>query len=294
MNFPLPLAALSVVAPVALIAQPAAAQDQPTPRVDVAAPADTGANTSGNTLTIGAGAAYMPTYQGSNDYVLTPVVAARGQYHGISFFTRGAQLFVDLVPTPPGPTWDFAAGPVLSADLNRVGRVGDAQVRALGKRKIALEAGGYVGIGKTGVITSDYDSLSLRVSYIHDVGNVHGSYIVTPALDYSTPLSKKVLVGLTVSADYAGAGYAHTYYDVDAAGSLRSGLPVFSAGKGWQDFTIGGIAGFSLSGDLRHGAILVVGAGYSRMEGDFAASPVTRIAGNPNQFYGAVGVGYTF
>jgi hypothetical protein len=30
------------------------------------------------------------------------------------------------------------------------------------------------------------------------------------------------------------------------------------------------------------------------MEGDFAASPVTRIAGSPNQFYGALGLGYTF
>jgi hypothetical protein len=30
------------------------------------------------------------------------------------------------------------------------------------------------------------------------------------------------------------------------------------------------------------------------MLNDFAASPVTSIAGNPNQFYGAVGLGYTF
>jgi outer membrane scaffolding protein for murein synthesis (MipA/OmpV family) len=286
------LSALSLsllAAPLALSAPPAAAQDSPPPRIDVAQ-----ADTNNDTLTIGAGAAYMPTYQGSDDYILTPLVAARGQYKGVSFFTRGAQLFVDLVPTPSGPTWDFAAGPVVSADLNRTGRVGDAQIRALGKRKIAIEAGGYVGIGKTGVITSDYDSLSFRVSYIHDVGKIHGSYIVTPALDYSTPLSKSVLVGLTVSADYAGAGYAHTYYDVDAPGALRSGLPLFTAHKGWEDYTIGGIAGFSLSGDLRHGAILVVGAGYSRMLNDFAASPVTSVAGNPNQFYGAVGLGYTF
>lgn len=289
-KFPLLLVALPVLAvPSALIARPASAQDQPAPRIAVS-PDDT----SDDTLTIGAGAAYVPTYQGSNDYVLTPVVAARGQYHGISFFTRGAQLFVDLVPTPPGPTWNFSAGPVIAADLNRTGRLGDAQIKALGKRKIAIEAGGYIGIGKTGVITSDYDSLSLRVSYIHDVGGVHGSYIVTPALDYATPLSKSVLVGLTLSADYAGTGYARTYYDVDAPGALRSGLPQFVARKGWQDVTIGGIAGFSLSGDLRHGAVLVVGAGYSRMEGDFAASPVTRIAGSPDQFYGAVGLGYTF
>ncbi|MEG3146717.1 MipA/OmpV family protein [Sphingomonas sp. RT2P30] len=289
MKFLLPLLAV----PVVLVASPVAAQDRPTP---TPAPniAIEPSDTNDDTLTIGAGAVYLPSYQGSNDYVVTPIVAARGQYHGRSFFTRGAQLFVDLVPTPPGPRWSFSAGPVLSADLNRTGRVVDTQIKALGRRKIALEAGGYVGIGKTGVITSDYDSLSLRVSYVHDVGTVHRSYIVTPALDYSTPLSKSVLVGLTVSADYAGTGYAQTYYDVDAPGALRSGLPVFAARKGWQDITVGALAGFSLSGDLRHGAVLVVGGGYSRVQGDFAASPVTRIAGSPNQFYGALGLGYTF
>lgn len=286
MKLLLPLLAV----PLALSALPAAAQDAPPPpRIDVAQ-----ADTNSDTLTIGAGAVFMPTYQGSDDYVLTPVVAARGQYKGVSFFTRGAQLFVDVVPSPPGPGWSFELGPVLAADLNRTGRIGDARVKALGKRKLALEAGGYAGITRTGVITSDYDTLSFRVSYIHDVGAVHRSYIVTPTIDYATPLSKSVLVGLTLSADYAGAGYADTYYSVDAPGSLRSGLPVFAARKGWQDFTVGALAGFSLSGDLRHGAVLVLGAGYSRMQNDFAASPVTRIAGSPDQFYGAVGLGYTF
>lgn len=286
---PLSLPLCLIAAPLALSAPPAAAQDSPPPRIDVAQ-----ADTNNDTLTIGAGAVFMPTYQGSNDYVLTPVVAARGQYHGVSFFTRGAQLFVDVVPSAPGPGWSFELGPVLAADLNRTGRVGDARIKALGKRKIALEAGGYAGITRTGVITSDYDTVSFRVSYIHDVGDVHRSYIVTPTLDYTTPLSKSVLVGVTLSADYAGNGYADTYYSVDAPGALRSGLPVFTARKGWQDFTVGALAGFSLSGDLRHGTVLVVGAGYSRMQNDFAASPVTRIAGSADQFYGAVGLGYTF
>ena len=205
-----------LAAPLALSALPAAAQDAPPPRIDVA-PADT----NNDTLTIGAGAVYMPSYQGSNDYIISPVAAARGQFHGVSFFTRGAQLFVDLVPSAPGPGWSFELGPVVSADLNRTGRVVDTQIKALGKRKIALEAGGYAGITRTGVVTSDYDTVSFRVSYIHDVGSVHRSYIVTPTLDYTTPLSKSVLVGVTLSADYAGSGYADTYYSVDGPGSLR-------------------------------------------------------------------------
>ncbi len=279
-----------LVAPLlALNVAPAAAQDQPSPRIDIGQ-----TNTNRDTLTIGGGVSYLPSYQGSNDYVVAPAIAARGTVHGISFFTRGSQLFVDLVPSPAGPRWSLSAGPVLSLDLNRVGRLVDRQVTALGTRRIALEAGGYVGFAKTGVITSDFDSLSFRLSYVHDLGDVHGSYIVTPAIDYTTPLSRKVLVGLSLSADYAGAGYASTYYDVDAAGAVRSGLPQFQAHKGWQDITAGAVAGFALSGDLRHGFLLVLTGSYSRMKNDFAASPVTRIAGSADQFFGGIGLGYTF
>jgi outer membrane scaffolding protein for murein synthesis (MipA/OmpV family) len=35
-------------------------------------------------------------------------------------------------------------------------------------------------------------------------------------------------------------------------------------------------------------------ATYSRLQGDFAASPVTRIAGTPDQLIGAAGISYTF
>ena len=58
--------------------------------------------------------------------------------------------------------------------------------------------------------------------------------------------------------------------------------------------TFGAIAGRSLTGDLLHGLGLYVSGSYSRMENGFAASPVTSIAGSPNQWFGAVGLGYTF
>lgn len=281
---------LSLTALFSFAAAPAFAQES-TP---VSGPTDNNSEINHNSLTIGAGAAYMPSYEGSNDYIVAPAIAARGKIHDFSFFTRNTQLYVNAIPSPTGPAFAVEIGPIVGLNINRTSSLVDPRIKALGKRKLALEVGGFVGVGKTGLITSDYDNLSLRVAYVHDVSGIYRSYVITPSLDYTTPLSRKAFVGLSVSADYAGAGYSSAYFDVDAAGSARSGLPVFTGGKGWKDVTFGVIGGHSLTGDLLHGLGLYLVGSYSRMQNDFAASPVTSIAGNPNQWFGAVGLGYTF
>lgn len=261
-----------------------------------AGPADDKAaiDTSRNSVTIGAGGAYMPSYEGSNDYVLVPAAAARGQIDRHSFFTRNTQLYVNLLQSPSGPAVDFELGAIGGVNINRTGKLVDPQIKALGGRKLAVELGGYVGVGKTGLITSDYDNLTVRVAYVHDVAGIYKSYVITPQIQYTTPLSRKAFVGISASADYAGKGYATAYFDVDAAGAARSGLPVFTGRAGWKDVSFNLLAGHSLTGDLLHGLGIYLSGSYTRMESDFAASPVTSIAGSANQWMGAVGLGYTF
>src|SRR3546814_2699298 len=91
-----------------------------------------------------------------------------------------------------------------------------------------IELVGCAGITTTGVLTSAYDSLSLRVSYLHDVGNEHDSYIITPSIGYGTPLGTKTYAGVGVSADYVGKGYSQTYFGVTPAGAVASGLPAYA------------------------------------------------------------------
>jgi outer membrane scaffolding protein for murein synthesis (MipA/OmpV family) len=251
-------------------------------------------DTDRNSITIGAGAGYMPSYEGSNDYVVVPVGAARGQVDRHSFFTRNTQLYINALQSPSGPAMNFELGVIGGVNINRTGNLVDPRMEALGRRKLAVELGGFVGVGKTGVITSDYDNITLRVAYVHDVAGIYKSYVITPQLQYTTPLSRKAFVGLAVSADYAGTGYATAYYDVDAAGSARSGLPVFTGRAGWKDVSFSLLAGHSLTGDLLHGLGIYVNGSYTRLQNDFAASPVTSIAGSPGQWFGAVGLGYSF
>lgn len=294
MNLPIRRLAPLIGVAFALSAAPAFAQN-----ADTAGPPalpQSEIDTGGDSLSIAIGVATIPGYEGSDKNRVIPGALIRGTVSGISFISRGAQLFVDVVPNKPGPTWDFQLGPVAGLNFDRTSlkAINDTRVEALGKRKTAIEVGGYTGIGKTGVITSDYDKLSVSVSYVQDINKAHKSYIITPEIDYGTPLSRKAYVGLSASAVYVGGEYANTYFSVDSAGSLASTLPVYNAGKGWKNYQATAFATYSLTGDLLHGLSLVGGVSYSRLLGDFARSPIVSIAGDRNQWLGAVGLAYTF
>lgn len=251
-----------------------------------------------NVLTVGIGAAVIPSYEGSDDYRVIPVPQLRGKVSDFAFWTRGPSLYFDVIPNR-GQDIDLQLGPVAGVRFDRssIKNIKDDAVRALGKRDKAVELGGFVGIGKTGIITSAYDNLSVRVAVTKDVAGAHESFIVTPAIEYFTPLSTRSFVGLGVSADYVGKKYGRYYYDVDTAGALASGLPEYSRagdGSGFKKVGVNLTGGVSLSGDIRKGWALFALGGYSRMLGDYGNSPIVSIAGSRNQWIAAAGVGYTF
>ena len=284
-------ASLLTTAALALIAAPAVAQDAPVPP-------DAGAAVSldGDSVTIGAGGVYLNDYEGSDHHVWRVAPGAIGSVGGFSFVVAGNRASVDLIPNKPGSTWDIQAGPVGVVNFNRsdVDVIDDPRVRALGKRSTAIELGGYVGIGKTGVVTSQYDRLSLSLGYRKGVSGAHRAGIWTPAINYFTPLSRKAAVGLFASANYAERGYGKAYFDVDAAQSVASGLPVFTTRGGWKDWTVGGLGTVALTGDLLHGFKIVGGGTYTRLLNDFARSPLVSIAGDRGQWVGVLGLAYTF
>ncbi|MBY0521480.1 MAG: MipA/OmpV family protein [Sphingomonas sp.] len=286
---PAALAAGSIVAPAQAQEAPA---DRPPP---VAGPADPNADSGRDTVTIGGGIGVVPSYEGSNNYVIIPAAAVRGRISGFNFASRGTVLSVDLLRDRSPSGLDIQFGPAINVNFNRVGRRVDARVKQLSTRKLALEAGGYFGIAKTGVLTSPYDTLGASVTVLADTTGIHNSYTITPMVTYGTPLSRKAYVGLSLSGTWAGDGYARSYFGVTAPESVRSGLPVFANAKGgFKNYTIGTLATYSLTGDLRHGLGIFFIGSYSRYYGDFARSPLVSVAGNPNQFVGAVGLGYTF
>ncbi len=265
-----------------LAAAPALAQEEAPPKQD------------DNSISIGLGAGFAPTYEGSDDYRIIPGGVVRGKIGGHSFFTRGLQLYFDAIPEADGPGLHVGLGPVVGLRLNRTSSIKDPRVKALGELDTAFEAGGFVSIGQTGVITSEYDNLSFRVTYLKDVGNAHESRIITPSIEYGTPLSRQAFVGVSVSADFVGDGYADYYFDVSPAGSLASGLAPYDADGGFKSWSLSLAGAHALTGDLLGGVSLFAVGSYTRLRGDFADSPIVSTAGSATQWFGAIGLSYTF
>ena len=96
------------------------------------------------------------------------------------------------------------------------------------------------------------------------------------------------------SAEHVENRYAAAYYGVTPAGSIASGLPVYTARGGWKNYTVGALATVSLTGGLLHGFKLFGGGTYERLLNDFGDSPLVSIAGRRSQWLGALGLGYTF
>ncbi|MEZ5656470.1 MAG: MipA/OmpV family protein [Sphingobium sp.] len=247
-------------------------------------------------ITVGVGGAVLPSYNGSDDYKVTPGVFVRGKVAGFPFFARGTNLHVDLIRNGDSDGLDIGLGPVVSARFDRTGGIKDSRVKALGKLDTAWEVGGWAGIAKTGVLTSDYDNLSFRAAYVADIGGAHKSYVITPAVEYVMPLSEKTLVGFSLSADYVGKRFGGYYFNITPTGSSASGLNAYAgAGKaGFAKFNAGVLAAQSLSGDLRKGWAVFAGAGYGRLLGRYADSPIVKDAGRRDQWLGGLGIAYTF
>ena len=276
-----------------LCASPVAAQEAP-PVPSQPGPVPPPVDTDSSSFSIGAGVGVVPSYEGSDDYRIIPAGIVRGKVAGHNFFSRGLQFYFDLVPEGPGEKLDISVGPVAGLRVNRTSSIKDVQVGALGKLNTAYEVGGFVGISKIGIITSEYDNLAFRLSYLTDVGNAHESHVITPAIEYGTPLSRYTFVGLGVSADFVGDAYASYYFDVSPAGAAVSGLRPFQADGGFKSWSISLAGSQAITGDLLGGLSLFAVGSYTRLQKDFRDSPIVSQAGSPNQWFGAIGLAYSF
>jgi outer membrane scaffolding protein for murein synthesis (MipA/OmpV family) len=245
-----------------------------------------------DTVTIAGGVGITPDYEGSDDYRFIPVAAIRGRYHGIAFTTRGAYLYVDVIPRRNAKV-DFEFGPAIGARFNKRRHIHDDVVELLPKTNTAIELGGFAGVGING-LTNPYDRLAFRVDVLHDVANAHESTVISPNIEFSTPVSRTTYIGANVGLEFVGNKYADYYYTITPAASIASGLPVFDADGGLKNWKVGLLVNQSLSGDLLHGFSIFGTGQYSHLQGDFKRSPIVSERGSASQWLGAVGVAYTW
>jgi outer membrane scaffolding protein for murein synthesis (MipA/OmpV family) len=264
-----------------LSATPALAQDP-----DYPDPSD-----RSDTYTVGVGAGWVPDYEGADEYKMIPAAFVRGRISGFSFFTRGTYLYVDVIRGNGGTDLNF--GPIVGWRGNRSGDVKDAAVDKLPELDSAIELGGFAGITWNG-LTNPYDSLSVRVDVLTDVSGAHKSTVVSPTIDFGTPLSRTFYIGASAGLDWAGGGYADYYYSITPTEGLVAGLSAYDADGGLKSWRLGLIANQSITGNLLGGFSVFGAAGYTGLVGDFADSPVVDDRGSSGQWFGALGIAYTW
>lgn len=245
-----------------------------------------------NTFTIAAGIASTPDYEGSDHNRWMPAAAVRGRVGGMDFWSNATWLYLDVLGRPSSGI-DFDLGPIIGARFNRTRKVHDDLVDILPERDVAIEAGAFAGVSFHG-LTNPYDSLSLRVDVLHDVGSAHESTLITPSLSFATPLSQRTYVSASANMEWAGGGYADYYYSFDGPAIPEFPLAIYDADGGLKHWQLGFTGVQMVTGDLTGGLGLFATGSYKRLLGDFADAPIVDARGRASQWMGAIGLTYTF
>jgi MipA family protein len=82
--------------------------------------------------------------------------------------------------------------------------------------------------------------------------------------------------------------YAGSFFGVTPAASAASGLAAFDTGSGLKDVGLTLIGNYEVTETWSVTGI----AGYTRLLGDAAASPIVSERGSPNQLFGGLGISY--
>jgi outer membrane scaffolding protein for murein synthesis (MipA/OmpV family) len=247
--------------------------------------------------TIGLGAGLVPSYAGSDNYIVFPLPLIVGRVGGVGIRPNGAGLTFDLLSPKPsfGPRKArLALGPAFRLRNDRNAQIEDGVVEAAGKLDLALEAGLNAAISFPGVF-KPRDSLTLGAQLRWDVLGAHEGMVIEPQVNYATPLGKAFLLQVQAGMEFVDDRFADYYFSVSPPQRAASGLPDFTAKGGLNRIGTVAILSCDLSGNALDGGWNLYGVGgYSRLLGDAADTPYTSLRGSANQFIAGLGVGYTF
>ncbi len=228
------------------------------------------------------GIAAVPDYEGADDHRILPLVDGKVSWGERYIAIEGPAIRANILGSE---TFEF--GPVAAFTFGRDAKIKDLAVARLGAIDDAYEVGAF---GAVNLDVGGNDKLRLGVQGVHDVSDVHGGFVVTASATYTAPVGERLTLMFDLGASYANDDYAETYFSVSPDGSLASGLAAFDAKGGLKD--VG--AQFTASYRIGDNWGIAAQAGYRRLLGDFADSPVVSGGGSADQLSGGIGIFFTF
>lgn len=234
---------------------------------------------------VSVGAAVLPDHPGSDEYRVLPIAAARFEIAGIRFQTEGPGLAAELWTNER-----IELGVYARAYGGRDDDIDDAVVRALPQVDTAAVLGGFARFDIAEAVFNRFDEISVTARAGADVTGTFDGAIWTAEAQYATPLSRTSFAALGVSLTGVSEDYGDLHFSIGPAGSAASGLAMFDAGGGVRDATVNLIVDYGFAPDWSVTAI----AGYSRLLGDFADSPIVAVRGSADQYFAGLALGRKF
>jgi outer membrane protein len=226
---------------------------------------------------IGLGAGIAPEYEGSDDSKGYPLPYVNLRFENDMSFEWIANLMrFNIIPSRT-----FKLGPVAQY-IGERDNVDNKKVDRLDKVDASVMLGGFAGI--------EVDRFALSIEAMKDVADGNDGSIVRLRAGYRIPFNQTWILSINGYTTWADDNYMSAYFGVNGRNSFKSGLKPYDADSGFKDVGITVPLRYNAS---EHWSIMGV-AGYKRLTGDAADSPIVEDEGNENQFYGGAIVIYRF
>lgn len=228
-------------------------------------------------VTVGGGAQAFPRYPGADGVDFFPLVI-------LDLRREGRPMEFDA----PDQGWGFGLlgsdsaidlGPVVQFQNKRRDRDVGAPVGEVG---FTVEAGGFAEAFAT-------PNLRLRVEGRRGIGG-HDSWVGDISADFVIRDGDSTIFSIGPRARIADGGYHRAYFGVTPTAAAATGLPEYRPGGGF--YALGASAGLTHKFARDWGVYAY--AGYDRLIGDAAGSPLVRTFGSRDQFSGGIGLFYEF
>ena len=256
--------ALAAAAFIALAASPAAAQDDESEE-------------GGWILSLGAGGRVGPKYPGADTYGFGPLVVFGLRREGARLPFEAPDEGLGFGFLGDDSAFDF--GPAVQLQTERQEEDVGAPVGDVG---FTVEAGAFAQV-------SLGDHFRVRAEGRRGIGG-HDGWVGDLFADFVLRDDDSYVFSIGPRLRWGDDNYHDAYFSVTPAVAAATGLPVYDAEGGIH--SVGAAAGltYMLSRDWG----LYTFAGYDRLVGDAADSPIVRAFGSRDQYSAGIGLFYSF
>jgi outer membrane protein len=233
---------------------------------------------SGKKITVGAGIAIVPDYEGSNYYEAAPLLHFRMAWaNGRYLDFTGNRVKFNVMKAG-----NWSIGPMVRVRAKRDSDVEDTKVSRMEEVDTAVELGGFVAY-RLG------ENFEIGANLVQDVADGHDGYLVGAHVGYKVH-KDNTTVALKAFTTYVNNDYMEAYFSVNYSNVGNAQLRFYDADEGFKDVGLTCVISYKFNESWGATGVLR----YTRLVGDPGDSPVVDDRGDADQLLGGLMATYRF